>query len=201
MNNLDQLINLKVKITNLLDETTTATIYAVNPSHEVLALKISPTNKNGGAKHDQIKIINTAFIKSLQVLPPFPKKGHKPANIHVPKLTKVDVGKFEAGLDKAVNQYRSTPGGQSHPGNHKRTEASPLASKIFNKLSSKLGKENVQWNGNETILAFKEIAISRPYALNKVSNSRKSQGSKHLNDVKSALRESWLEVDNAKRGG
>lgn len=250
MNNLDQLINLKVKITNLLDETTTATIYAVSPSHEVLALRISPPNGGKGAKLDQMKIINTAFIKSLQVLPPFPKKGHKPYNVYHPKFARIDLKKFETDLDKAVDQYKTLPKPQtqaqrksefqshkksdlkveskteqksdlkteqkfepqaskkseqvsksSEPQPHKKTEASPMATKIFNKLSSKLGKENVQWTGNEAIVAFKDINIVRPYALNRISRNPKSKAPSHLMEVKAALKESWLEVDSAKRGG
>lgn len=223
MNNLDQLINLKVKITNLLDETTTATIYAVNPSHEVLALRISPPNGGKGAKLDQMKIINTAFIKSLQVLPPFPKKGHKPYNVYHPKFARIDLKIFESDLDKAVDQYKISPKPQtqaqrksethshkkselkselkSEPQASKKTEAIPMAIKIFNKLSFKLGKENVQWTGNEAIVLFKDIYIVRPYALNRISRNPKSKGPSHLMEVKAALKESWLEVDSAKRGG
>lgn len=202
MNSLDQIINLKVKITNLLDESVTAHIYAFNPRQEVLALKVVPSHgsKAGAAKLDHFKIINTAFIKSLQVLPPFPKKGHKPYTGYNQKLSKVDIEKLEADINKAIAQHRNgSPAETRAPA--KKTEVSPMALKIFEKLSARLGKQNVQWHGNEAILAFKEIIISRPYALNKISNSKKSQASKHIDEVRSALRESWLDVDNSKRGG
>lgn len=203
MNSLDQLVNLKVKITNLLDESTVATIYAFNSSQEVLALKVSSSSgqKNGSAKLDEFKIINTAFIKSLQVMPPFPKKGQKIPHGYEKKLTKIDIQKYEAELNRAISQHQNSSVERSNTTTSKKSEASPLASKIFDKLSNKLGKENVQWHGNETILAFKEIIISRPYALNRISNSKKSQASKHIDEVRSALREIWLEVDNSKRGG
>ncbi|SGZ50752.1 CIC11C00000000152 [Sungouiella intermedia] len=202
MNNLDQVINLKVKITNLLDESIVATIYAFNPGQEVLVLKVSPSggarNGPGSSKLEQYKIINTAFIKSLQVMPPFPKKGQKPYTGFNQRLAKVDISKLEADLNRAISQHRNH---KVELQTTKKNETSPLAAKIFDKMSQKFGKENIHWHGNESILAFKEIVISRPYALNKISNFKKSQASKHMDEVRSALREIWLEVDNAKRGG
>lgn len=201
MNSLDQVINLKVKITNLLDESIVATIYAFDPKQEVLALKVSPPhgtkNGSGAPKLDEFKIINTAFIKSLQVIPPFPKKGQRPYTGFNQRIAKVDIAKLEADLNRAISHHRHVP---TNTGANHKAETSPLAAKIFDRLSKKLGKENIQWQGNEGILAFKEIVISRPYALNKV-NTKKSHPSKHTDEVRSALRETWLEVDSSKRGG
>lgn len=202
MNSLDQVVNLKVKITNLLDESIVATIYAFNAKQEVLAVKVwSPHGQKSGSgapRIDEFKIINTAFIKSLQVMPPFPKKGQRPYTGYNQRLAKVDVAKLEADLNRAISQHRDLPAETRGP--KQKAEASPLAAKVFARLSNKLGKENIQWHGNESILAFKEIVISRPYALNKI-NTKKSHASKHMDEVRSALRETWLEVDSSKRGG
>lgn len=203
MNHPDQLMNLKVKITNLLDQSLTATIYGFSSNHDVLALKVtSPAgNRSNGPKRDVFKIVNTSFIKSLQVLLPIPKKGQSP----LPHLTKVDINSLQSKLNKIVDN-RKHKSSLHHASDEKhltpkRTEISPLALKIFNRLSSKLGAENVEWHGNESILVFKEIVVSKPFALNKISQSKKSQSSKHINTLKIALRDTWLEVDNNKRGG
>lgn len=203
MNSLDQIVNLKVKVTTLLDQSITATVFAFSPSQEILALKVESNNggKNGSPKPEVFKIVNTAFIKSLQVLPPFPKKGQKVSNKDGnQKFSKVDIKRLELDLNQAIAHY-STPVEPEVPKVTKKNEASPLASKIFKKLSLKFGKENVRWHGNESIIIFKEIIVSRPYALNKISNLKKTLNSKQIEDVRNTLREIWLEVDNSKRGG
>lgn len=84
---------------------------------------------------------------------------------------------------------------------HKKLEPSPLALKVYDKLVGKFGKENVMLQSNDSVLLFKEVAIGKPYALNRISNSRRSQQSKHLEKVKTALREIWLLGNNSKQGG
>lgn len=203
MDRLDQTVNLKVKITNLLDQTITASIYGFSASQDVLALKVFPAN--GNKSTDVYKIVNTAFIKSVQVLPPLPKKGQKLQTCNG-KLTKVDINQFQSHLNKLIDKSKQmlplaeiTTEETKAP--NKEPEISPLARKLFSKLTEKLGPENVQWHGNESMLLFKEIIVSKPYALNKISHSKRSQSSKHINKVKIALRDTWLEIDNAKRGG
>lgn len=232
MNSLDQIVNLKVKITNLLDESLTASIYAFSPGQDILAVKVDqPLGAKGQPRPPVYRIINTSFIKSLQVLPPFPKKGAKATPISNQRLSKVDVKKLEAELNDAVLHYKkptehenakvvkkeaplakkdaipSVKASQAKGANQikkhdaKKAEVSPVASKIFQKLTSKFGKENVQWHGNESMIIFKEIVVSRPYALNKISNPKKLHNPKQLDEVRSALREIWLEVDTPRRGG
>lgn len=204
MNHPDQLLNLKVKITNLLDQSVTGTIHGFSSNHDVLALRISPTsgNKSNGPRQDVFKIVNTCFVKSLQVLLLTPKKGQ---NSPTQKFSKVNIDMLQSRLNKII-QNRKHKSSLHHASNEKhssvkRTEISPLALKIFNRLSTKLGAENVEWHGNESILVFQEILVSKPFALNKISQSKKSQSSKHINKLKIALRDTWLEVDNARRGG
>lgn len=203
MDRLDQTVNLKVKITNLLDQTITASIYGFSASQDVLALKDFPAN--GNKSTDVYKIVNTAFIKSVQVLPPFPKKGQKLQTCNG-KLTKVDINQFQSHLNKLIDKSKqmlplAEITNEETKAPNKEPEISPLARKLFSKLTEKLGPENVQWHGNESMLLFKEIIVSKPYALNKISHSKRSQSSKHINKVKIALRDTWLEIDNAKRGG
>lgn len=201
MNSLDQVVNLKVKITDLLDVSLVGTIYAFSPSQEVLAIKVQPPQ---GKSDEVYKIINTSFIKSLQVLP------HKKKPTGPTQLRKVDTKRLEEEVAAAVKLYpkpdetrkddkpakRASP----PPGQKKHT-VSALAGTFFDKFIARFGKENVQWHGNEAILLFREVSVSKPYALNKVSNSPRAQASKHIDKIRTALREIWLEMDNAKRGG
>lgn len=207
MNHPDQLINLKVKITNLLDQSLTATIHGFSPNYDVLALKIisSSSNKSNGPKREIFKIVNTSFIKSLQVILPTLKKAQNNGSSPATNLSKVDLDALQSKLNRIIGYRTRQPSlHQASDQNHsvaKKPEISPLALKIFNRLSTKLGVENVEWNGNESILVFKEIIVSKPFALNKISHSKRSQSSKHINKLKIALRDTWLEVDNNRRGG
>ncbi|WPK26348.1 hypothetical protein PUMCH_003699 [Australozyma saopauloensis] len=188
MNSLDQAINLKVQVTTLIDETITGTIYAFSPKQHVIALKTP----------ELYRIINSSFIKTLTLTGPVPKRFHKSHESF--KGKPVDIRKLEARLKNAVERG----GVENHTKSvaaSKKPEPSALALKIHGKLVNKFGKENVHLQGNDSMLLFKEVVVGKPYALNKISNGKKTQSSKHLEEVKTALREMWLLGNNTKQGG
>lgn len=212
MNSLEQVINLKVEVKTLIDETIVGTIYAFSPKQHVIALKKSGGSSSDGK--DLFRIINSSFIKSITIAHPAPKKFPKHSE-HF-KGRPVDLKKLEARLKVAVE--RATPshpapptvskneatGGKNNHNNsqtQKKSEPTALALKVHDKLVAKFGKENVSLQNNDAVLLFKEVLISKPYALNKISNSKKSQSSKHLDKVKAALREIWLLGNNSEQGG
>ena len=72
--NFDQIINLKVKIITLLDQIIIGQIYTYSSSNEIIIIKTKTNindNKQNSGVSSTYRIINTAFIKSIQVLPPF----------------------------------------------------------------------------------------------------------------------------------
>lgn len=193
MNNLDQIINLKVKVTTLLDQSITGTIYAYSPSNELLALKISGSGKNN-VKPETFRFINTAFIKTIQVLPPFPKKSQHVHCKSSKTVTKVPISEIEANLNDSIVNYKTNI-------LINNPKASPIAIKIFEKFFKLYGAENVKWQGSDIVL-FNEIRLAKPYTLGKSGNIIKlDEKSKAMNMVEDVLREIWLEVDNEKRGG
>lgn len=211
MNSLEQVINLKVEVKTLIDETIVGTIYAFSPKQHVIALKMSGSSSDG---KDLFRIINSSFIKSITIAHPAPKKFPKHSEQF--KARPVDLKKLEARLKSAVERAAppnaSTPvqknepvnGKNNHNNNNqapKKSEPTALALKVHDKLVAKFGKENVSLQNNDAVLLFKEVLISKPYALNKISNSKKSQSSKHLDKVKAALREIWLLGNNSQQGG
>lgn len=205
MNHLDQTINLRVKVTNLLDESLQGLIYAFSPKQRVLAIQLFPHTPHKGNTDDCIKLVNTSFIKTIQVLP-HNKKSYKSPE---PQKAKVDLLQLETEINAAIlaANNNSTAHGETakllnNNGQHKKnTKLSPLAQKVYLRLSELLGKENVQIQNNETILLFKEVAVAKPYALTKISNSKKTQSSKHIETARTALREVWMGLDKLKRGG
>lgn len=197
MNSLDQVVNLKVRITNLLDESVTGYIYTFSAKQRVLALKLNGNGpKNSTPGETTFRIINTSFIKSIQVVPPYNKKSATTYDNAPPQRAgNLNIEHLEAELNRVIkNTHANEPEIQKKP-------ATPLALKVCARLEAILGKENVHLQSNESILLFKEVAVSKPYALNKISNGKRTQTSKHLEKVRSALREVWMSPDNSRRGG
>ncbi|WLF81452.1 hypothetical protein PVL30_005249 [Lodderomyces elongisporus] len=77
----DQVFNLKIKITTLLDQEITGVIYTYSSSNEILVLKTSnlrtSKDKELTSPHSTYRVINTSFIKSIMVLQPFPQKNKR----------------------------------------------------------------------------------------------------------------------------
>lgn len=193
MNKIEQASNLKVKITTLLDQTTTGTIYATASNQQVIALKVKST-KSG---EQSFKFINTAFIKSIQVLPPFPsKKNGFNALKGQPILYHLPIEKLDQSLQRALEESPNPP-----PHDVPRQERKPVASKVFRHLADAFGKSNVKWD-NDKIIVNDKIRVSRPFTLGKnnvvslVSNAKDD-----LDKVQAAIREFWLTLDNEKKGG
>lgn len=192
MNNLDQIINLKVKVTTLLDQSITGTIYAYSPSNELLALRTGSGKNN--VKPETFRFINTAFIKTIQVLPPFPKKNQNPHHKNSTNVERVPINEIEANLNDSIKNYKNSL-------LINNPKASPIAIKIFEKFFKLYGVDNVKWQGSDIIL-FDEIRLAKPYTLGKSGNIVKlDENSKAMNMVEDVLKEIWLEVDNEKRGG
>ncbi|RKP29022.1 hypothetical protein METBISCDRAFT_19661 [Metschnikowia bicuspidata] len=187
MNSLDQAINQKVEVITLLDETIVGTIYAFSPRQHVLALRMPSDDK------DLFRIINSSFIKSIALAGPI-AKGTRPesASGHGSSSTSPPTSLPTAASSRRNSHASVAP---------KKSDPSPLALKVFDKLVDKFGRENVLLQNNDSVLLFKEVIITKPYAVNRISNSKKTQSSKHLDKVKTALREIWLLGNDSKQGG
>lgn len=208
MNSLDQAINQKVEVITLLDETIVGTIYSFSPRQHVLALRMPSDDK------DVFRIINSSFIKSIALAGPI-SKVTRPESF---KGKPVDLRKLEQRLKQAVDRASGHGSSSTSPPTSlptaassrrnlhasvapKKSDPSPLALKVFDKLVNKFGRENVLLQNNDSVLLFKEVIITKPYAVNRISNSKKTQSSKHLDKVKTALREIWLLCNDSKQGG
>lgn len=193
MINLEQSINLKVKVTTLLDQSITGTVYACSTSHELLALKVTHNGKNN--VNETFRFINTAFIKSIQVLPPFPKKNQSFNSKNSTNLFNIPVKDLEQNLESSVANYKNNQ-------IINNPKATPIAVRIFEKLFKKYGAGKVKWQGSDNIVLFDEIKLSKPYTLGKSGNiSKLVENSSAMNTVEKDLKEFWLEADNEKRGG
>lgn len=193
MNSLDQALNLKVKITTTVsDLPISGSIFACSANNELIALKVSnPGNK---AKNEAYRFVNTAFIKTIQVLPPFPKKAGSQTQKPQTSFFNMPIKDLEFKLHNAISNYNEQP------------EISPakgptMGARVFEKLSAVHGHDNVKWQGNDTIVIHDQIKVSRPYTLGKKNITKLSPNTKYLEPVQNTLREFWIAADNEKRGG
>lgn len=193
MNNLDQIVNLKVKVTTLLDQSITGTIYACSSTHELLALKTSNNGKHG-MKPETFRFINTAFIKTIQVLQPFPKKNQFINHKNNTHLNTIPIKDIQTNLKDSIENYKNSI-------LINNPKASAMAIKIFEKFFKLYGSDNVKWQGDSIIL-FDEIKIMKPYTPGITGSIIKlDENTKATTMVENVLKEIWLEVDNEKRGG
>lgn len=191
MNNVEQKINQKVKIINLFDQTTQGTLIAFSDDHTVVVLKATG---NGKGDKENCKFMNAAFIKSIEVLSPVPKKSQHNSNVWV-KPPSISIAEIK-------NELRSALSEQSKPKNQTNSKVSPIARKIFQKFVLKFGSKNVRWEGSANIILFDEIKLSKPYTLGKSGNITKiTSNSNALPKVEAILKEFWLETNDSKKGG
>lgn len=205
--NFEQIINLKVRITNLLDQIIIGQIYTYSSSNEVIILK-TIDKKEGPSTY---RIINTSFIKSIQVLPPFNKKNlsNQKDNSVLPKITVDDLKK---NLEFQISNYNPESVTSQEAAKQGSSQSSQSSGKsniptlLFNKLVKLYGEKNVRFNGNgkqNEIIVYEEIKIIKPFTNNKsnIQLMRDNGSKKHLDSVQRALKQFWLEIDNEKRGG
>lgn len=218
--NFDQIINLKVKIITLLDQIIIGQIYTYSSSNEIIIIKTKTNtndNKQNSSSTSTYRIINTAFIKSIQVLPPFSRKnGNNKSDSSSSSssssastlLEFININDLDKRLNHEINNYKPQPIQQQQA---LHTQPSNISTLLFNRLVKLYGDKNVKFgNGNNSststkqseIIIFNEIKIIKPFT-NIKSNIQiiKENGKKHLDSIQRALNQFWLEIDNEKRGG
>lgn len=219
--NFDQIINLKVKIITLLDQIIIGQIYTYSSSNEIIIIKTKTNtndNKQNSSSTSTYRIINTAFIKSIQVLPPFSRKnGNNKSDSSSSSsssastlLEFININDLDKRLNHEINNYKPQPI-QPIQQQASHTQPSNISTLLFNRLVKLYGDKNVKFsNGNSSttstkqseIIIFNEIKIIKPFT-NIKSNIQiiKENGKKHLDSIQRALNQFWLEIDNEKRGG
>ena len=204
--NFEQIINLKVRITNLLDQIIIGQIYTYSSSNEVIILKTIDKKKDHPLIESSILHLSKAFkfyhhlIKNL---------SNQKDNSAFPKITVDDLKK---NLEFQISNYNpeSVTGQEAAKQGSSQSSQSSGKSNIptllFNKLVKLYGEKNVRFNGNgkqNEIIVYEEIKIIKPFTNNKsnIQLMRDNGSKKHLDSVQRALKQFWLEIDNEKRGG
>ena len=179
--NFDQIINLKVKIITLLDQIIIGQIYTYSSSNEIIIIKTKTNindNKQNSGVSSTYRIINTAFIKSIQVLPPFSRKnGNNKSDSSSSSssssastlLEFININDLDKRLNHEINNYKPQPI-QQQQASH--TQPSNISTLLFNRLVKLYGDKNVKFgNGNSSttstkqseIIIFNEIKIIKPF--------------------------------------
>ncbi|KAK6201207.1 uncharacterized protein RJT21DRAFT_33584 [Scheffersomyces amazonensis] len=138
-NSYDQVINLKVKITTLLDQNITGLIYTYSTSNNVLVLKITENshNKNSHSNNNNnnnnenttndnnnnnnnnnkscYRIINTAYIKKIQVVSSIKKNAQQLVQQHLQndpskrdqiKIHPIAINDLENTIKEAISNHK-----------------------------------------------------------------------------------------------
>lgn len=211
MINIDQAVNLKVKVTTLLDQPTTGYIYAYSPVHEILTLRLTNNylKSSDSDRKENYKFINTAFIKTIQVLAPFPKKISSPNGSNSgskspspappsPQLVQLSINELETSLNKAVAQHKEMLSVSQN------RQVSSTATLLFEKLYTSFNG-NVVWGANnESIIVNDEVKILKPYlaksgSITKINNN--VNNNQNLDRVFQIVKEFWQNIENDRIGG
>ena len=185
MNKIEQVENLKVKVTTLLDQTMVGTIYSWSSSNKVLALKVSNGKSNEG---NNFRLINTAFIKLLQVMQPISKKqqtsSKKNSELHYIPLEDIEESLSRITLN---SKLREVPHSLGH--------------KIYNRLCKAFGENAVKFRSADEITVRDQITLTKPFTLEQKNIVKLDQSSKIQNEIEKTLKNFWREYDSERRGG
>lgn len=201
MNSLDQAVNLKVKVTTLLDQPAVGYIYAYLPVHEILALRVASRRSPDAARPDSYRLINTAFIKTIQVLPPFPRRAHSAdldlskspsPTAALPHMAPLSINELETNLNRAVAQYKQMVSASHNP------SASPTAVMLFEKLYAQFG--SVRWDGDE-IVVEDAVRVTKPYLAKAGTVSKNDDAPELSKRVYLAVKDFWHTIEAEKNGG
>ncbi|CAK9442285.1 uncharacterized protein LODBEIA_P60280 [Lodderomyces beijingensis] len=116
--NFDQALNLKIKVTTLLDQEISGIIYTFSSSNEILVLKTTNIRQTKDKERDSTaaststyRVINTSFIKSIQVLSPHPQKKNKlkPYKSDDVSIKPISVADLKRFVDEEVLKYQNEP--------------------------------------------------------------------------------------------
>ena len=186
MNKLEQVENLKVKVTTLLDQTMVGTIYSWSSSNKVLALKVSNGKSNEGSN---FRLINTAFIKLLQVMQPFSKKQQIHSSKKNSELHYIPVKDIEDSLNRITleSSSRELPRSVGH--------------KIYNTFCKAFGENSVKFLSENEISIRDQIVLIKPFNLEQKNILRIDQNTKIQGDVEKTLKNFWMDYDSERRGG
>ncbi|KAI5959762.1 uncharacterized protein KGF55_004994 [Candida pseudojiufengensis] len=126
LQSFDQSIAINIKVVSLIDQVIKGSIYTYSSSNEILVLKTSTDSKDQShEKNSNIsqtyRIINTSFIKSIQVLPPFPSKSgnnkrnnssiqqNKNQDIEKVNIQPINIDDLKHFLKEEIRNYEPTP--------------------------------------------------------------------------------------------
>ena len=213
MNSIDQAINVKVSVTTLLDQTHIGHLHAFSNTHDVLVLRITNRSTAKIPRPESFKFINTAFIKSIQVIGPISKRtsgvsggktstkvsGNVPNGAHsrspspsYATPTKLSINELETDLNRSLAKYK-----HMLQEVEKASGVTSAGKLLFEKLYLRF--PDVKWQADAIIVAGL-IKVSKPY-MNRASCFNKlADNTINIEKVQHVVREFWQQMD-AEKGG
>lgn len=155
MNNLDQLVNIRVSITTILEQVISGYIISWSPTHDVLVLNTWFDKKT---LNNNIRFINTAFIKSIEV-----SNRKNTFNNHRPQLqvANIDIKRLEKDINHSIEEFRKDR--LIH-----NPKSNDVGAKVFEKLLDVYNIDSVKWDESDIVL-LDEVKIAKPYKLQNIT--------------------------------
>ncbi|KAA8902914.1 anticodon-binding domain-containing protein, partial [Sphaerosporella brunnea] len=175
---LDWALGLRVKVTTILDDTITGTIYAYDPLTSTVTLLTASTPAN---QHD-IRIVKISFLKDVSVIGGAPQsKGFSAAEPRIGRVGAAPAGKTEAQLvaEEAKRLARIGKG------------VTKEGQDIFDALSRTMP---CRW-AEKQIVVLETVIIAEPYGISDV----KGNDQKAVKRVKQVLEGERRKLESGRR--
>lgn len=183
--NLEHIVGFRVKVTNLLKETTEGKIYSFNSGNNTITLQ---TSKKTQPPYS-FKVIKCSFISSLEVI------GEKPAansfkrqNI---KPSFVNIQRVDAALDTALVKAKKEDALRGKG-------VSPEGQAIFNLIYKTV--PDTRWVGKDIVI-LDDIRILPPYKVENIVHNLESHSVKLIVKI---VEKGWKRIEEnagGRKGG
>ncbi|KAG0675311.1 hypothetical protein C6P41_002262 [Kluyveromyces marxianus] len=181
---LENILGLKVKIANVLDNVTQGKVYSFNSSNNTITLIVSRKNKT-----HTFKIIKTSFIKHLELV----GEKHNPSSFKKDQIkpSYVNIDRVQNRLHHSIEEAKSK---EKLIGKNVTYEGQFIFD-LINKTIS-----DTRWKG-KSIIVLDELEIAPPYQIKNVKPVPGKKDVKSKDLIEKIVHTAWNRLENERKGG
>ncbi|CDO96452.1 unnamed protein product [Kluyveromyces dobzhanskii CBS 2104] len=181
---LEDILGLKVKITDVLDDVTQGKVYSFNSNNDTITLISGKKNKTY-----TFDIIQTSFIKHLELVgdkvnpSSFKKDPIKPSYVDLNKV-KTDLS---ISTEEAAKRARSIGKNVTYEGQF-----------IFDLIHRTIS--GIRWR-EKSIIVLDELEIAPPYQPKNINPLQGKSGVNSKELITKIVQSAWNKIENERKGG